>query len=107
MANLKFEDAMARMEEIVNGLEKGDLPLDESLKMFEEGVRLSKSCLKMLDEAQKKVEVLIRDKEGKKKVRPFRLEESGAPLEDTMILSEDLGAPPGDMMIPPGDEENE
>ena len=82
MANLKFEDAVARLEEIVNGLEKGDLSLDESLKMFEEGVRLSKSCLKMLDEAQKKVEILVRDKEGKKKVRPFRLEEAEAPTGD-------------------------
>ena len=94
MANLKFEDAMARLEEIVNGLEKGDLSLDKSLKMFEEGVRLSKSCLKMLDEAQQKVEVLVRDKEGKKKVRAFRLEEAEAP-------SGDIGAPPGD------EEENE
>jgi exodeoxyribonuclease VII small subunit len=76
MANLKFEDAMARLEEIVTGLEKGDLSLDESLKMFEEGVRLSKSCLKMLDEAQKKVEILIHDKEGKRKIRPFRLQET-------------------------------
>ena len=101
MANLKFEDAMARLEEIVNGLEKGDLSLDKSLKMFEEGVRLSKSCLKMLDEAQQKVEVLVRDKEGKKKVRPFRLEEAGDPLGDT-------GAPLGDTMVPPeDDEENE
>lgn len=91
MANLKFEDAMARLEEIVNGLEKGNLPLDESLKMFEEGVRLSKSCLKMLDEAQKKVEILVRDKEGKKKSRPFRLEEADIHTE---------GAPSGD-------EENE
>jgi len=76
MAQLKFEDAMARLEEIVTGLEKGDLSLDESLKMFEEGIRLSKSCLKMLDEVQKKVEVLVRDKEGKQKSRPFRLEDT-------------------------------
>ena len=79
MANPKFEDAMARLEEIVNGLEKGDLSLDKSLKMFEEGVRLSKSCLKMLDEAQQKVEILLRDKEGKKKPQPFRLEETEEP----------------------------
>ncbi len=89
MANLKFEDAMARLEEIVNGLEKGDLPLDESLKMFEEGVRLSKSCLKMLDEAQKKVEILIRDKEGKKKSRPFRLAEADVPTEDATLGDEE------------------
>jgi exodeoxyribonuclease VII small subunit len=96
MANLKFEDAMARLEEIVNGLEKGDLSLDKSLKMFEEGVRLSKGCLKMLNEAQQKVEILVRDKDGKKKIRHFRLEEAGNPpgemeirLEDTGVLQEE------------------
>jgi exodeoxyribonuclease VII small subunit len=90
MANLKFEDAMARLEEIVNGLEKGDLSLDKSLKMFEEGVRLSKSCLKMLDEAQQKVEILVRDREGKKKVRPFRLKEAETSPTDTEALPEDM-----------------
>ena len=83
MANPKFEDAIARLEEIVNGLEKGDISLDKSLKMFEEGVRLSKSCLKMLDEAQQKVEILVRDKEGKKKVQPFRLERMGDAVSST------------------------
>jgi len=86
MANLKFEQAIARLEEIVNDLEKGDLPLDESLKLFEEGVRLSKSCLKMLDEAQKKVEVLVRDKDGKKRSRSFRMEE--AETHDTQASSD-------------------
>lgn len=100
MANLKFEDAMARLEEIVNGLEKGDLPLDESLKMFEEGVRLSKSCLKMLDEAQKKVEILIRDKEGKKKVRPFRLKEAGEENdEESNDTTEDSRFPMGENIV--------
>ena len=58
MAVLKFEEAMARLETIVAELEKGDLPLDESLKIFEEGIKLSKNCLKMLDEAERKVEIL-------------------------------------------------
>lgn len=75
MATLKFEDAMARLETIVLELEKGDLPLDESLKIFEEGIRLSKSCLKMLDETERKVEILIQDKEGKKHLRAVSLEE--------------------------------
>jgi exodeoxyribonuclease VII small subunit len=48
MAQSKFEDALARLETIVGQLEKGDLPMEESLKIFEEGVRLSKNCLKML-----------------------------------------------------------
>ena len=52
MAAVKFEQAMARLEAIVGELEKSDLPLDESLKIFEEGIRLSKNCLKVLEEAE-------------------------------------------------------
>lgn len=66
---------MARLEIIVSELEKGDLPLDESLKIFEEGIRLSKSCLKMLDETERKVEILVQEKEGKKHLRALTLEE--------------------------------
>jgi exodeoxyribonuclease VII small subunit len=71
VAAVKFENAMARLETIVSELEKGDLPLDESLKIFEEGIRLSKTCLKMLDDAERKVEILIQDKEGKKRLRAY------------------------------------
>ncbi len=63
---VKFEQAMARLETIVAELERGELPLDESLRIFEEGIRLSKTCLKMLNEAEKKVEILVQDKNGKK-----------------------------------------
>lgn len=71
MAGVKFEQAMARLEAIVGELEKGDLPLDESLKIFEEGIRLSKNCLKVLEEAERKVEILVQDKNGKKQLRAF------------------------------------
>ncbi len=71
MAAVKFEQAMARLEAIVGELENGDLPLDESLKIFEEGIRLSKNCLKVLEEAERKVEVLVQDKNGKKQLRAF------------------------------------
>ncbi len=71
MAGVKFEQAMARLEAIVGELENGDLPLDESLKIFEEGIRLSKNCLKVLEEAERKVEVLVQDKNGKKELRAF------------------------------------
>ncbi len=71
MAGVKFEQAMARLEAIVGELEKGDLPLDESLKIFEEGIRLSKNCLKVLEEAEKKVEVLVQDTNGKRELRAF------------------------------------
>lgn len=71
MAGVKFEQAMARLEAIVGELEKGDLPLDESLKIFEEGIRLSKNCLKVLEDAERKIEVLVQDKNGKKQIRAY------------------------------------
>jgi len=64
VGGVKFEQAMARLEAIVGELEKGDLPLDESLKIFEEGIRLSKSCLKILEDAERKVEVLLHRRGG-------------------------------------------
>lgn len=78
MAGVKFEQAMARLEAIVGELEKGDLPLDESLKIFEEGIRLSKNCLKVLEEAERKIEVLVQDKNGKKQLRAFSSYNEGA-----------------------------
>ena len=75
MAALKFEDALARLETIVAELEKGDLPLNDSLKMFEEGIKLSKTCLKMLDDAERKVEIMVQDKDGKKQVEAYSIEE--------------------------------
>jgi len=78
VAALKFEEAMARLETIVSELEKGDLPLDQSLKIFEEGVKLSKTCLKMLDDAERKVEILIQDKDGKKRLRAYTFDDEEA-----------------------------
>lgn len=71
MAAIKFEKALARLETIVAELERGELTLDESLKIFEEGVKLSKTCMKMLDEAEQKVEILIQDKDGRKRLHAF------------------------------------
>ncbi len=81
MAAIKFEQAMARLETIVGELEKGDLPLDESLKIFEEGIRLSKTCLKMLEDAERKVEILVQEKDGRRRLQAFSLEDddAGAP----------------------------
>lgn len=73
MAAPKFEDALARLETIVTELERGELPLDESLKIFEEGIKLSKTCLKILDDAERKVEILVQDKDGKKRIQAFSL----------------------------------
>lgn len=82
MAGAKFEQAMARLEAIVAELEKGDLSLDESLKIFEEGVRLSKHCLKVLEEAERKIEVLVQDKNGKKQLKAFTSADDDADESD-------------------------
>jgi len=63
LATLKFEASLTRLEELVRTLEQGDLSLEESLRVFEEGVRLSKNCAKMLNDAEKKVEILISQKD--------------------------------------------
>lgn len=90
MAQSKFEDALSRLETIVGQLEKGDLPMEESLKIFEEGVRLSKNCLKMLEEAERKVEILLKDKDGRKRPRPFQLErEEGEEVQEDVRDAED------------------
>ena len=64
--NLNFEVAIKNLEQIVQELEKGDLNLDESVKKFEEGMELSKKCTKILEEAEKKITILIKEGEDTK-----------------------------------------
>jgi exodeoxyribonuclease VII small subunit len=71
---IKFEDALTRLEEIVEKLEDGDLPLDESLSAFEEGIKLSRLCAKLLNEAERKVEILIKGEDGQLITKPFEEE---------------------------------
>ena len=59
MEDIKFEDAIKKLEDIAKELENGELGLDESVKKFEEGMNLSKVCTKMLNEAEKKINLLI------------------------------------------------
>lgn len=73
MSEIKFEEALKKLEKIVSDLESGKLPLDESLKKYEEGVRLVSSCSKILESAQKKVEVLAK-KEDSFQLKPFEEE---------------------------------
>ena len=60
---LKFEDTMEKLESIAKELESDDLSLDESVKKFEEGMEISKKCKEMLDGAEKKITILLNDKE--------------------------------------------
>lgn len=71
MEELKFEDALQRLEGIVTRLEAGDLPLEEALAVFEEGVRLTKLCSQRLTEAERKVSILLKNAEGRLEERPF------------------------------------
>ena len=66
----KFEECLQRLETIVQQLERGDLPLEQALKLFEEGVGLSDSCRRELEEAEGKVEILLKQN-GKLQPEPF------------------------------------
>lgn len=72
---LKFEQAMERLEKMIQKLEEGDLPLEESLKGYEEGIELVRFCEQKLAEAEGKIEILMKDRTGKKTTRPFSAEE--------------------------------
>ena len=71
MPKEKFEDALQKLEKIVSKLEEGDIPLEESLKLFEDGIRLTRFCNQKLDEAEKRVEILLKDRDGTIKAHPF------------------------------------
>lgn len=75
MAKESFEKDLKRLEEIVAKLEEGETTLDESMKLFEEGIKLSRLCSEKLDKAEKKVEILIRDEKGEVKTEPFEPDE--------------------------------
>ena len=69
-----FEKSLKRLEEIVGKLENGELTLEDSLKLFEEGTKLSKSCEKQLNQAQRKVEMLVKDEDGELQEVPFEVD---------------------------------
>lgn len=69
-----FEESLKKLEAIVEQLEKGDLPLEESLKLFEQGVDLSAVCKKELDEAEGKIQMLTKQRDGSLKTTPFPAE---------------------------------
>ena len=70
-----FEEAMERAEAAARDLEAGDLPLEEALRRYEEGVKALKQCYEILRNAEKRIEVLVRDSEGNIRIEPFEPEE--------------------------------
>ena len=67
----KFEKSYEELERIIQALEDGSISLDASLEQYEKGVKALKTCHRILDEAEKKIEILIRDSEGDLKAEPF------------------------------------
>jgi len=79
MTDLKFEDCLARLEQIVTALEAGNLPLEESLKVFEEGIAMARHCARYLEDAQRRIEILAKDETGGATTRPFAWEADTEP----------------------------
>ncbi len=87
-----FEGSLAALEKIVRELERGDLPLEESLRLFEEGVTLSRECQERLNQAERRIETLLRDTEGRPTLSAFdedaeelRLEEAGTEQDESVF----------------------
>jgi exodeoxyribonuclease VII small subunit len=79
MAKKTFEHSMKQLEQIVAELESGDLPLEQALKKFEEGMELSRFCSQKLEETERRITLLMRDKDGQLVEKPFI---SGEPERD-------------------------
>jgi exodeoxyribonuclease VII small subunit len=75
MAEKKFEEAMKRLEDIVQSLESGDLALEDSLGIFEEGMKLVSFCSKKLEEAEQKVTLLVKESNGQYTQQSLEMEE--------------------------------
>ena len=76
-----FEASLEALEHIVRQLEQGDLPLEKSLELFEQGIRLSRECQERLNQAERRIEILLRDNQGRPVVRAF---------EETDVLREEV-----------------
>jgi exodeoxyribonuclease VII small subunit len=80
-----FESSLEALEKIVRELEQGDLPLEKSLELFEQGVRLSRECQERLSQAERRIEILLRDSEGRPAASPFE----GGTAEDNEAKSDE------------------
>ena len=93
MSEQSFEKALEELEGIVEKLEKGGLPLNKSLSLFEKGVKLAKYLRGELEKAEKKVDILLKDEEGKVKEESFQAEEADSEEEETPEPGEDENLP--------------
>lgn len=84
---MKFEEALERLEQIVSQLEEGSLGLDESLKIFDEGIKLTHLCTKKLEESEKKIQILMKNGQGEKSLQPFVI-----PGEESPVLAKETAS---------------
>ena len=85
MSNAKpknFESSLEELERIVRELEQGELTLEKSLELFEQGVKLSRDCQDRLSQAERRIEILMRDNQGRASVRPFDPESELSAADD-------------------------
>lgn len=73
-----FETSLEELERIVRELEQGELPLERSLELFEQGVKLSRDCQDRLSQAERRIEILMRDNQGRSAAQPFEPEDEAA-----------------------------
>ena len=77
-----FESSLEALEQIVRQLEQGELPLEKSLELFEQGIRLSRECQERLGQAERRIEILLRDNQGRPTVSEFAAEKDRAGIPD-------------------------
>jgi len=77
-----FESSLEELERIVGELEQGELTLEKSLELFEHGVKLSRECQERLSQAERRIEILMRDNQGRPSIRPFDQESALSADED-------------------------
>jgi exodeoxyribonuclease VII small subunit len=84
-----FEESLNELERIVKQLENGDLPLEESLKLFEEGVKLSRSCRERLAVAERRIEVLMKDTNGDLRIDSLEIDDPQEKSSSKRIVFDD------------------
>jgi exodeoxyribonuclease VII small subunit len=80
-----FEASLEALEKIVQQLEDGDLPLERSLELFEQGIRLSRECQDRLSQAERRIEILLRDNQGRPVTGPFSQPPNGATEDENGV----------------------
>jgi len=85
-----FEKDLQKLEQIVQELEKGELTLEESLKQFEEGIRLARQCEKALADAERRIEILLQNDTGEIEAQPFDISETENGTEDSSVTQKTM-----------------